>query len=275
MSSIFDGFEPLIHEALLLGPNQHLKQKSTCNSLVLSDELIKNVHSLVPDMYEKINDNWSGRIPSKANWVLRNETFLSPQNTSPEVLLERAVVQLSERSLLNGWHNQMPIASGLIDEVSDKRAAVDWVYMEGDNLNLVELKWASDTPLYAMFEILRYGLAYLFCYQHREAFGFADLPTMKVSSVKLTTLAPHEYYSGYNFGWLENELSTAINTLFKKESHGLLNCQFNCSSFPMKFTLPFETGEDVLALRGFPVDHPSIASLLNAMNNQTPAWGDS
>lgn len=274
MNSIFNGIEGLIHEALLFGPKQSLKHKSACAKLNLTEELIQNTKPLVFEMYAQIERNWSGRVPSNSNWKLRRPTNLNPNNRSPEVLLERAIVILSERGLLDGWYNQMPIASGLLDEVSDKRAAVDWVHMSDGCLELVELKWASDTPLYAIFEILRYGLAYLFCFKNREAFDFQDLPTMNVSQVKLTTLAPREYYSYCDLNLLPTAINSAMNSLYMEKSDGSLSCQFTCSSFPIDFALPFETGADVLTLRGLSVDNPTVGILINAMNNQIPAWED-
>ena len=256
----------------MLGPNQSLKQKSTCAKLHTTDEIIQNIKPLVFEMYAQIERNWSGRVPSNSNWRLRRPTNLNPNNRSPEVLLERAIVILSERGLLDGWYNQMPIASGLLDEVSDKRAAVDWVHMSDDCLELVELKWTSDTPLYAIFEILRYGLAYLFCYTHKEAFGFQDLPPMNVSQVKLTTLAPKTYYSYCDLRLLSSAIHSAINSLYLEKSDGILSCQFTCSSFPIDFALPFRLGADVLTLRDLPVDNPTVGILINAMNNQIPAW---
>ncbi|MBL1430221.1 MAG: hypothetical protein COA60_001645 [Robiginitomaculum sp.] len=272
MKSIFDGMDELIYDALLLGSHQNLKQKSTCAKLSATEDRIKNIEPLVTDMYARIRRNWTGRKPSSSNWKLRRPSELNPNNRSAEVLLERAIVILSKRGLLDNWYNQMPIASGLLDSSSDKRAAIDWVHIEQERLELIELKWASDTPLYAIFEILRYALAYLFCFTNRELFDFQDLPTMNITQIKLTTLAPHEYYSYCDLSWLAAALNPVINALYREESDGFLSCEFNCSSFPINFKLLFETGGDVLALHDLPVDHPSIQLLLNALCNQHPAW---
>ncbi|NOZ43186.1 MAG: hypothetical protein GXP02_08505 [Alphaproteobacteria bacterium] len=186
--------------------------------------------------------------------------------------MERAIIILSERGFLNGWYNQIPIASGLLDEVSDKRAAVYWVHMKDDCLELVELKWASDTPLYAIFEILRYGLTYLFCYMNKVEFDFQDLPAMNVSRIKLTTLAPKKYYSYCDLKLLFSAINLAINSLYMEKSDGLLSSRFTCSAFPIDFALPFKTGAEVMALRDLPADNPTVGILINAMNNQISAW---
>ena len=89
---------------------------------------------------------------------------------------------------------RIPVASGLIDEKLNKRAAVDLAKIEEDRLDLYELKCESDNPVYAAFEILQYGLAYLLCRVNRKEFGYADLRTMKVNALGLNVLAPHSYY---------------------------------------------------------------------------------
>lgn len=272
MSSIFEGFDSLIMEALSLEAGQSLKQKSACASLAHSPDFQSRIEKLVFSLFSKIESNWIERIPSAMNWKLRRQGDISPQNKSPEVLLERAIVILADRGILKDWFNQLPIASGLIDEYSDKRAAVDLVHVSNDEAELIELKWASDTPAHAAFEIVRYGLVFLFCHMKQEGFSYHTYPLMKVKKLSLRVLAPHEYYSFCNLGFLGNALDIALQHLFREKTQGALSADFMFLSFPPQFVLPFHLGAEVATLRELPVDAPPIAELLAAMNNCRVMW---
>lgn len=194
MESFFEKTDEIIAQALSLEAGQSLRHKTTCLNLKASPAMLCQIENMVFDLFARVEENWQGRKPSPMNWQLRRQTSIALHNKSPEILLERAIVILAERGLLKGWFNQLPIASGLIDEKSDKRAAVDLVTLHEQDAALIELKWASDNPAYAAFEILRYGLAFLFCYQKQEDFSYHAYPLMSVKKLSLRVLAPHEYY---------------------------------------------------------------------------------
>ena len=67
----------------------------------------------------------------------------------------------------------------------------------------VELKWESDTPAYAAFEVLRYGLVYLFSRVKKEEFGYSDLATIHVNHIGLQVVAPTAYFAKHKLGWPE------------------------------------------------------------------------
>jgi hypothetical protein len=270
MEGLFTNADTLISEALSLKPHQKLRQKTISRNVELSPETVINIEALVPKLYAQIEQNWQGRLPSKPNWQLRRVTSLAAHNLSPEVLLERAIVILAQRGLLEGWYNQMPIASGLINQNFDKKAAVDWVRYNGDSAELIELKCTSDTPLYAAFEILRYGLAYLFCYLHRKEFGFEDYPLMQLHKLSLKVLAPHEFYNQHDLSLLATALETGLRQLFHEKTRCVLETGFSFSSFPAGFELPFTRGEEVSAYAHLPADSPAIVSLLDAINRIQP-----
>lgn len=270
MSSIFLNTDRLFVDALSLKANQKLKQKTISRNCELSPETVKNIEALVPKIYAQIDQNWQGRLPSKSNWQLRRVVNLTAHNQSPEVLLERAIVILAQRGLLEGWYNQMPIASGLINQNFDKKAAVDWVRYNGHSAELIELKCTSDTPLYAAFEILRYGLAYLFCYMHRKKFGFEDYSLMQLQKISLRVLAPHEFYDQHDLSALATALQAGLRQLFYEKTQGELETGFSFFSFPAGFKLPFARGEEVSAYAHLPADSPAIVSLLDAISGIQP-----
>lgn len=275
MRSVFEGADSLILEALSLDAAKSLKQKSTCAALKDFPAFASGIDNLVSALFSQIESNWAGRIPSPMNWALRRQTEINPINISPEVLLERAIVILAERGLLPGWYNQLPIASGLIDEKSDKRAAVDLIRVAGSHAELIELKWESDTPAYAAFEILRYGLAFLFCRKMQEQFKYSAYPLMKVERISLRVLAPCEYYAYADLAFLQNAMGIAIERLFREQTHGALQGDFLFLSFPPQFRLPFGNGAEVAALRDLPVEAAPVTELLAAISHIQPAWSKS
>ncbi len=272
MKTIFEGMNNIILEALYLDISKSLKQKSTCINLKPSPDFSDRIEKLLVSLFAQLENNWAGRIPSSMNWKIRKKTNLNPINQSPEILLERAIAILSERDFISDWYNQLPIASGLIDEKSDKRAAIDLVISKEKYAEFIELKWESDTPIYAAFEIIRYALAFLFCYKMRDKFGYADYALMNSNKISLRVLAPLEYYAGYNLEFLQNALSIAIHSLYSQQSQNALSCDFSFLSFPANFTLPFNTGAEVTGFEALPKNTPQIERLIIAVNNIKPLW---
>ena len=271
-TSIFDGTDEIIASALDLRPEEKLKQISACRRLATAALGVPILETLVTDLYERISGSWAGRIPSRENWRRERQTNLNPENKCPEILLERAIALLGSRGLLEGWYNQVPVASGLIDGKADMRAAVDLVCHQGDRADLVELKWGSDTPAFAAFEILRYGLVYLFSFVEREKFGYLDIPFMNVSKVNLKVLAPLEFYDDFDLPWLGNGLNEGLRALAAKKTDGALSMGFGFLAFPSGFDLPFKTGEQVLQLKHVTEDDDTCRAIVSAIRNLEPVW---
>lgn len=265
--SIFCGSDKLIHSALGLDGSEHLKQKSACWKLTPQSD----ISTLVSDLYGQIEANWIGRIPSQANWRLERQTTLAPVNTSPEVVLERAIAILGERGRLSDWYNQIPVASGLIDHRVDKRAAVDLLRLHDDHADLVELKWRSDTPAFAAFEILEYGLAYLFCRNRLDEFEYSSKPLMKLNSISLQVLAPADFYSTYDLGFIADGIQEGLHRLCSEQGNGF-EMSFEFRSFPPGFQLPFSSGEDFYRHLENPSASDKIRSLIDALDNIHPVW---
>lgn len=247
--SIFDGTDQIIHDALGLRPGQSLKQISTCRSLYNSPLPDSFSPEIVAVLFEQVVGNWHGRIPSRENWRHERRTEIADNNKSPEVVLERAIVTLAELGDLPGWYNQIPVASGLVDGRSDKRAALDLARVDGGTAELIELKWASDTPLFALFEVLRYGLALLLSRQNATSFGYLGRPLIAATELNLVVLAPTQYYANCNLAGVAEVVNSGLCDLSRQYlDFPPMGLAF--MSFPQGFELPFQRGSQVNAMRG-------------------------
>jgi hypothetical protein len=270
--SIFDGSDALIWGFLDLGEKEHLKQKRTCRRLVDTRKTASDFETLISGLFGQIEANRKSRTPSKENWRSECQTRLNPDNGSPEILIERAIANLGERGEMEGWCNQVPVASGLVDEHADKRAAIDLVHLENDHATLIELKWKSDTPAFAAFEILQYGLAYLFSYIHRQDFGYAGKDLMKVNRVSLRVMGPRPYYDKCTLNWLGQGISEGIRSFAKSKSGGALVMDFDFLAFPNGFSLPFKTGKEIVTEEGLRLNEEKIQLLVAAVADCKTVW---
>jgi hypothetical protein len=270
-NSIFDGMDFHIETALGLKPGERLKHKAVCRNLKSEPGLQGNISSLVPDLYAEMSSRDLSRIPSRQNWRLKRITTLAEKNKSPEVVLERAIAIVADNGPLQPWYNQIPVASGLLNDRADKRAAIDLAEYNGDSVSFVELKWESDTPLYAAFEILRYGLAYLLCRDHKEKFGYGDKALMSVAAVELQVLAPAIYYDKCDLQFLSDGIGAGLGHLCAGRKDGL-SMTFAFRSFAPDFQLPFTNGKEVARIRGGRGNSAPEQKLIEAMNSTQPVW---
>ena len=234
--SIFKGTDEEIYSFLGLGDGETTDQISTCRRLTSAPKGIPSFDTLLSNLYGLIEGNRRQRMPSltqpsQENWRTndKRQTSLSKKNRSPEVLLERAIALLGEHGELEDWFNQVPVASGLIDHEADKRAAIDLLRFNGEHGEFVELKWESNTPVFAAFEILLYGLVYLYARVNRKTLGYLEKPLMSVCEVSLRVLAPRAYYTDYHLEWLEQGLFQVLleRAIALLGEHGELEDWFN------------------------------------------------
>jgi hypothetical protein len=272
---IFRGTDEIVSAFLDLRDGETLKQKSTCRRLVVARNGWCNFETLIVDLYDQITKNRSDRLPSQKNWRSESQTTFGRQNRSPEILLEHAIAILSECGILEGWVNQVPVASGLVDGMADKRAAVDLVRHRDNQADFIELKWESDTPAYAAFEILRYGLAYLLSYINRETFKYAKKPLMNIKEISLRVLAPRAYYDDSDLTWLSEGIDHGIRTLVAQKTGGALSMDFGFLAFPSNFDLPFSKGEEVLSMADLSKDAKPCQLLISALCGIEPIWCNS
>lgn len=273
---IFEGTDEIVSSFLGLTGGEKLNQKSTCQRLASAPNGPLDFEALISDLYARIEHNWSHRDrqspPSLQNWRSEPQTTLDKDNRSPEVLLERAVAILGSRDILPGWFNQVPVASGLVDSHADGRAAIDLVQRQGDRAEFIELKWNSDTPAFAAFEILRYGLVFLFSSVNREALGYSEKGLLDARDVMLRVLARHAYYDEFDLTWLGHGLDGGIRAFAERMTNGKLSMGFGFLAFSAEFRRPFMEEADVLRLREGPADTEEIRSLMSAIRNIVPVW---
>lgn len=224
--SILHGVNKLIDSSLGLknvGKPPQYKHKESCKNLKYLNATVLPV--LVGEIYEKIQNNWenSKHYKSDENWRLIPQRRISKNNDSPEVRLERDIVNIPDTIWpeVENWFNQVPVASGLVDRQADGSRRIDLVHKCNDNAyEFIELKVASNTPLYAAMEILQYGVLYLFARAHpkaKESFtNKTDL--LQAKSINLEVLAPPSYYEGYNFAWLEEHIDRGLAEFLSKTS---------------------------------------------------------
>jgi hypothetical protein len=202
--------------------------------------------------YETIAANWgrcrSGAtsVVSGANWRWRlPQLTLAAHNRSPEVLLERAIVNACERTCREEWSNQVPVASGIAGSSQDHRRAIDLVQQRGPgHFEFIELKVASDNPLHAAFEII--GYVCLCLLTRRDASAGVLGALLSANRIDARVLAPAAYYSRYRLGSLQRQLDTEIRALGASAG---VRLGFGFDVLPASFVpLPGYEDEAMLAL---------------------------
>ncbi len=219
MASVLTGLERLINRHLGLyeaGPEK-CHQKSVAFSLSTIPRSF-DAKSLIRLMLCQIEHNWSEsrnggstRSASRQNWRWEKQLYISDHNSSEEKQVEKAIAA----DCGDDWVNQVPTISGLLDGTSEKHCNIDLVHrIEDGNFEFIELKIESDTPLFAAFEVLKYGLVYVFSRQYAAELGYDPAnDLLNATSVTLCVLAPTVYFAGYDLRWLEAELSKALHSL--------------------------------------------------------------
>lgn len=188
--------------------------------------------SAIRNLFDTLSINgWNPPQLAGTNWKWRDDkpTF---KTRSPEVILERTVV-LKGNTGTNEWTWQMSTASGVEAQLEDKRnasnkrAAIDLVRNNGNgSFTFVELKVGSDNPLYALFELLGYALAYL--QARKNGWGEYDPENeiFKAREIKLVVLGPEDWYKYkrrgsnaehqiFNLDWMLPSLVEGLNLLSK------------------------------------------------------------
>lgn len=200
--------------------------------------------------YEQIAANWRACVTpatlaaSRENWRWRvPQLGISAHNTSAEVVLERAIVNACERNGRTDWSNQVPVASGLAGFSSERRRAIDLVHEKAPgHFQFIELKIASDTPLFAAVEIIGYACLWLLA-REAKAGPSALLAADKVDAL---VLAPDSYYARFDLKAIGARLDQELAVL--GQAHGV------------ELRFGFQTFFDTLAQ--LPVSDEAVAMLL-------------
>lgn len=271
--SILSDVNEVIDNALDLksiGKAPHHKHKESC--LKLTKEPMKglDVSALIEDMYGKITRNWhESKSRGKDNWRWKPNTEIKKEKKkkskeSKEVILERLIVRTAGKE----WVNQVPVSSGLTKVVKlrqsfDKRRAVDLVHRCGEGrYEFIELKVASDTPLYAAMEILQYGLLYVFYRENLNVLEPEELTKnekelLGAKDIQLKVLAPQSYYEGYKLELLEGMIKDRLKAFLAGRKFDFkIEMDFEFQRFPLDFNL-----DAVVSARKSP--DPRITEALN------------
>ena len=202
------------------------------------------------EIYDSMDRNYPGspRSQSTKLWKLRRRCGMSSHNPSSETLLERAVANLANCGHMPGWFNQCPAAPGLVDPYIDNSRCVDLIhwYEPRKSARFVELKWKSNDPPYALRQILRYSIAYIFCLVHKEDLPLTGRPLMEARSVELEVVAPRRFYSGHDEKERFARVNNALSEFVHSKTEGKLSMSLSALAFPKSFVeVPFEEGKDV------------------------------
>jgi hypothetical protein len=179
---------------------------------------------------------------SRENWRwCRPQPHIAEHNTSAEVNLERAIAAACLRAGRQDWANQVPVASGIVGPAADRRRAIDLVHQVGiGHFELIELKIASDTPLYAAIEIIGYGCVWLLARARRSPEANALLGADKLD---LIVLAPGAYYAPFQLDKLEALLDAELAALGERNG---VHMAFRFERLPDQLVQPSLLGDDTL-----------------------------
>ena len=199
-----------------------------------------NVDSLMAEMLARVEMNWqisprhlAEKRPSKENWRLERKLDIASHNESLEKTLEKTIAQFAD------WYNQIPTASGLYDQHSDKHRNIDLVHqLSPARYEFIELKVNSDTPMQAAMELLQYAVLYVFARLHYTEAEKQAKELLGATRVYLHVLAPPGYYQRH--GHLQ-ELATRFNIGISAFSEtARVGCQMDFAfwTFPKDFVWP-------------------------------------
>jgi hypothetical protein len=201
-------------------------------------------------IFEAIALNWRacrvarGDSSSRENWRWRAPQLqIAAHNASPEVVLERAIVGACERAGRRDWANQVPVASGVAGASAERRRAIDLVHQTGPNaFEFIELKVASDNPLYAAVEIIGYTAIWLLS---RGDSAPNPSSLLNAEAVAAVVLAPESYYARYRLEGIARRLDEEMATLGRRFGLGL---SFRFEAFPDEFAAPPHSDQRIATL---------------------------
>lgn len=205
-----DGVEGTVSGALSIS---NLRHRSAVLKLLPFDG-----RQLVIAIFETIRHNYlasnatANKDRSKQNWRWPSlQPRIAPLNRSPEVVIERAIAAACVALDRKDWANQIPVASGLVEGAGDGRRAIDLARRHGENhFELIELKIASDNPLYAAVEIVGYACLWLLARNDRPG-RLCEL--LDAERIDLTVLAPSNYYARFPIAEIEKPIDEGVRAL--------------------------------------------------------------
>jgi hypothetical protein len=196
-------------------------------------------HGLFAAIFETIRTNWfrsreAGRWPSTANWVLPvapNFSFESAKHFEKQMQKQIAICLENQ-----GWGNDVPTASGLVD-AHGRHINVDLAHKIDGGFELVELKLDADDPFKAACQIARYGAIYMLYRLDPDLRSrFKQNEMISAQRIVLEVLAPLRYYSCFDvdLAALERQLDNQVRAFAVSHCAGLA-LSFRCRAFPRDF----------------------------------------
>jgi hypothetical protein len=252
MAGILDGVAPIIDE--ILGCSACTRS----GYLELDTSGLDGV-ALVERPYRQICRNLDGRSVerngSQENWRWQKQLHLSENNGSPEKRLEKAIARVTG----DDWVNQVPTASGVMGS-GERHRNIDLARrVEAGRYEFIELKVASDNPLYAATEILCYGLIYLCSREYGSTLGYgAHHSLLRAAHVELKVLAPLSFYGDLGrpaeLSRLQEKLQSGLQELAAGRCARLrLEVGFEFAAFPDECRWEMDEEVHDLLQRRFPL----------------------
>lgn len=253
--SILDSTAPIINKYLLgVVSDQPLYRQKIWRKTFGKDSHTVDTEALLNHLIKKIADNIEQspcRSLSNENWRKEVKDSLNTENNkSDEVCFERKLAKHFKEHDLKNWWNQMPVASGLVGTYSDRRRAIDLVHRDkkAETYDFIELKIASDSPVYALMEIVLYGLIYLVSRDNPDYLSekSKESEVFQAKKINLRVLAPEVYFEGYVLGRFEQELNTGFQKILANRKDGLTMCVRSYSHPTVKKQAEMQGSLDVL-----------------------------
>jgi len=222
MAKIFDGVDDLIDRSLGITQVGTASPHYRCKQAALgvlnrpvgfnAAELLAKISFQLETNLNSENARWLVKGPSKENWRWTKNLNWSLRAKVDEKTIEKLISQECGPD----WVNQVPTASGLLNHAGEKSCSIDLVWrIREAEYEFIELKYRDSTPLFAAFEVVKYGMLYLLSRKHVSLLGYtiAFNPLLWAKVVHLVVLAPPEFYLQYKLKWLEDDLLSALECL--------------------------------------------------------------
>src|SRR5262245_27510495 len=143
--SFFDGLPEIICTHLGV---KNFRTKKAALELAARNPFVFSGEQFVRALFERLDRNWSAVLPGLSKppssqnfrWCVTKDR-IDPENTSPEVTLERALIHACINANRKDWSNQVPLISGIAGPRAYKRRAIDLVHRdENGGFEFIELK---------------------------------------------------------------------------------------------------------------------------------------
>jgi hypothetical protein len=227
--SLIDGLDALVHQHLRLeGGRSRRVAYRTRDGMSLWPDIVPpgfDGAAMLEAMVDRIAANHRiAPMPFLDTcWRWGKARRIADHNPSKEKRLEKRIVQVLDDS----WANQIAVTSG-----HRFRGRVDLAHALGDGrYEMIELKVASDTPLFAAVELCVYAAIYLFTRAENLSRGRPTPPLLEARALHWQVLAPMAFYAGADLAALERALSDGLSTMAERRLAGAAAMDFAFTAF--------------------------------------------